>query len=114
MVIRRVGVFSAAKIAGALYGLMGLLFGALLSLISVIAGSAAMSQGQDDAVFGMIFGVGAIIFLPLFYGILGAIFAAIAAAFYNLIAGFVGGLEIEIESLAGGAAPVAARPDSPY
>ena len=114
MIIRRVGVFSAAKIAGALYGLMGLLFGALLSLFSVIGGAAAMSQGQDDAVFGLIFGVGAVIILPLFYGVIGAIFAAIGAAFYNLLAGFVGGLEIEVESLSGGAAPVAARPDSPY
>lgn len=114
MVIRRVGVFSAAKIAGALYGLMGLLLGGIFSLISVVAGTAAMTEGNDDAMFGLIFGVGAIIFLPIFYGVLGAIFAAIGAAFYNLIAGFVGGLEIEIESLAGGAAPVAARPDSPY
>lgn len=114
MIIRRVGVFSAAKIAGALYGLIGLLFGALFSLISVIGGAAAMSQGAEDGAMGMLFGVGAVILFPLFYGIIGAIFAAISAAFYNIIAGFVGGLEIEVESLAGGSAPVAARPDSPY
>lgn len=114
MVIRRVGVFSAAKIAGALYGLIGLLFGALFSLISVVGGAAAMSQGGEDGAIGMFLGVGAVIMFPIFYGVIGAIFAAISAAFYNLIAGFVGGLEIEIESTAGGTAPVAARPDSPY
>ena len=114
MVIRRVGVFSAAKIAGALYGLMGLLIGAIFSLVALVGTMASAGAGNEDAVFGMLFGVGAVVILPLFYGVFGALFAAIGAALYNLIAGFIGGLEIEVEPITGGAAPVAARPDSPY
>jgi hypothetical protein len=114
MIIRRVGVFSVAKLAGALYGLMGLLFGALFSLISLVGTVASAGAGNEDAVFGMIFGVGAVVIFPLFYGIFGALFAALSAALYNLVAGFVGGIEIEVDSVTGGAAPVAARPDSPY
>jgi hypothetical protein len=41
-------------------------------------------------------GFGAIIFFPVLYGLFGGIFAAIGAAIYNLVAGWVGGLEVEI------------------
>ncbi|MDA8019953.1 MAG: hypothetical protein MPN21_21140 [Thermoanaerobaculia bacterium] len=114
MIVRRIGVLSAAKVAGALYGLMGLLLGALFSLLSLVGTMAAMGEGNDEAIFGVLFGVGAVVILPIFYGVIGAIFAAIAAVFYNVIAGLVGGLEIELDSVSGGAAPIAARPDSPY
>jgi hypothetical protein len=41
-------------------------------------------------------GFGAIILFPICYGIIGGIFAAIGAAIYNLVAGWVGGLEVDI------------------
>jgi hypothetical protein len=43
------------------------------------------------------FGVGAIIFLPLFYGVLGLIGGALGAALYNLFAGLFGGIELETQ-----------------
>jgi hypothetical protein len=45
----------------------------------------------------VLFGVGSIIFLPIFYGILGFIGGLITAWTYNLVARFAGGLEIELE-----------------
>jgi hypothetical protein len=45
----------------------------------------------------MIGGVAMLIFLPILYGVAGFVFGAIAAAVYNLIAGIVGGIEIEVE-----------------
>jgi hypothetical protein len=45
----------------------------------------------------VLFGVGFIIFLPIFYGILGFIGGLITAWTYNLVARFAGGLEIELE-----------------
>ena len=45
----------------------------------------------------MMFGVGAIIFLPLFYGVMGVVLGAISAGLYNLIAGMLGGIEVETE-----------------
>ena len=41
--------------------------------------------------------VGAIIFLPVFYGLMGLCMGAIVAALYNLLAGFVGGVAVDIE-----------------
>lgn len=94
MIVKRVGPLSVAKIAGLLYALMGLLLGALFSLISV-AGFAA--GGAKEGLPGMLFGVGAIIVLPIFYGVLGFVFTLIGAAIYNLIAGWVGGVELEVQ-----------------
>jgi hypothetical protein len=99
--IRRFGVLSTGKIYGALCGLMGLIFGAILSLLSVIgAGLAGASGAGEDAFIGMIFGVGAILILPIFYGVLGFVMGLISALLYNLIAGLVGGLEIELDGAA--------------
>jgi hypothetical protein len=45
----------------------------------------------------VLFGSGAVIFLPIFYGLLGFVMAAIGAALYNLISQFVGGLELDLQ-----------------
>ncbi|MEM9293263.1 MAG: hypothetical protein AAGD01_16390 [Acidobacteriota bacterium] len=95
--IRRIGVLSCGKILGAVYGVMGLLFGALLSVISLISTGATMTQGED-AVAGILFGLGAVIFLPIFYGIIGFIGGMIMSLIYNLLANIVGGLEVEFDS----------------
>jgi hypothetical protein len=100
MVIRRVGPLSAAKIAGALYFMMGLIFGAIVSLIAIVGGLAGMASqqgGGGEALFGMLFGAGAVIALPLFYGALGFVTTFLAALLYNAVAGMVGGVELEVQ-----------------
>jgi hypothetical protein len=42
-------------------------------------------------------GAGAIVILPIFYGVMGFIMGALYAAVYNFIAGIVGGLELQFE-----------------
>lgn len=102
MVIRRFGVWSVAKLYGALLAAMGLLFGAVIALASMIGGAAGALGGDGPASaagpMAMMFGVGAIIFLPIFYGVLGVVMGAISAALYNLFAGLIGGIEVETES----------------
>jgi len=37
------------------------------------------------------------IFLPIIYGVMAFIFGVIGAALYNLVARWIGGLEVEVE-----------------
>jgi hypothetical protein len=96
-VVKRVGVISCGKVLGILYALLGLIAGGLISLFSM-AGAAigAAEGGVDQGLAGMLFGVGAVVILPLFYGVIGFIGGIIMSAIYNLVASFTGGIEIEI------------------
>jgi hypothetical protein len=93
MVINRIGAFSLAKLSGMLYALIGLIAGALISLVSM---AGAAFGGDDAGMFGAMFGVGAIILLPIFYGCMGFVFSLIGAWLYNLLAGMVGGVELDV------------------
>lgn len=98
MTIKRVGVMSVAKISGVLYATFGLLFGAIFSLISILGSAFGAAAGQEDAWLGLMFGVGAIVILPIMYGVLGFVFTAIAAALFNFAARTVGGVELEVST----------------
>ena len=95
MIVRRIGPLSCAKIAGALYAAMGLIIGAFFSIAAIVGGFAAADSGE--AAFAAIFGVGAVVLLPLFYGALGFVTTLIAAWLYNVVAGVVGGIEIQTQ-----------------
>lgn len=94
MIIRRIGPVSVAKIAGVLYALMGFIFGAIISLISLVGGAFAP---EDSGFGGMMFGAAAVIALPIFYGVLGFVMTLIAAALYNLVSGWIGGIELDVQ-----------------
>ncbi|HEY7476480.1 MAG TPA: DUF3566 domain-containing protein [Vicinamibacterales bacterium] len=99
MQIKRIGPLSAAKIGGVLYAGLGLLIGACVSLVMMaLGGAAALSEDQSGGpFFGMLFGAGAIVMMPIFYGVFGAIMMAITAALYNLAAKVAGGIEIDVQ-----------------
>ena len=92
MVINRIAPFSLAKISGTLYAALGLIFGALFSLIAM----AGMAAGNGNSMFGALFGVGAIILFPIFYGCIGFVASLIGAWLYNVLAGMVGGVELDV------------------
>lgn len=94
--IRSVEPFSLAKILGVLYAGIGLIFGALFSLVSLFGFMGGMAAGEGRA-FGMLFGVGAIVILPVFYGIVGLIGGLIAGFLFNIAAKIGGGLVIDLE-----------------
>ena len=96
MTITRVGPLSAAKVAGLLYVVIGLVAGALVSLFSIAGAAIGAGSGNGDgAMFGALFGVGAIILLPIFYGFFGFVGTLIMAALFNVAAGMVGGIEVD-------------------
>jgi hypothetical protein len=83
--IRRIDPVSVGKITAVLYGLLGLLFVPFLLLISLVA--------PDSSNVGL----GLALAMPIGYAVFGAISSMIAAALYNLVAGWVGGLEFEVQ-----------------
>ena len=97
MVVRRLGVWSVARIYGALSGTFGLIAGVILALLSMV-GAGLVSQPNDaPGLLGPLFGVGAIVFAPLLYGVIGLLAGALSAVLYNVFAGMVGGIELDIQ-----------------
>lgn len=98
-VVRRIGPGSAFKVGLVAYAILGLVLGILTACISLVAGSLvpfseSATPGAQFLRVGM--GFGAIVFFPLCYGAFGGVFSAIGAAIYNLVAGWVGGLDVDI------------------
>ncbi len=94
-IVKRVGVVSFGKVLGVLYALLGLIVGGLLSLLSLAGAFAAQNRGQG--VGALMFGAGAIIIVPIFYGLIGFIGGIIVAALYNVVASIAGGIELELD-----------------
>jgi hypothetical protein len=105
MTIRRFGVLSVAKMYGLLTFIFGLIFGVLYGLFLILFGAAltaASSEGINAAAGGVstvVLGLGVMIGLPIFYGLLGFIMGAIAALVYNILAGIVGGIKFDLEGV---------------
>jgi len=99
--LRTIGAVSCAKVAAVLYGVVGLIIGAVISLASLLGVFAqnfgAVPDQPGSALFGVLFSVGAIVLLPVIYACMGAIGGLIMAGVYNLVARTVGGIELEIE-----------------
>lgn len=98
MTIKRVEPVSLAKIFGIVNAIGGLLAGAFFAaMASLGTGMHRAMPGPGGGLFGGTFGAGAIVVLPILYGILGFIGGLIGGALYNWIAGFAGGIVIETE-----------------
>ena len=95
MVIRRIVPLSAAKVLAMVYAILGLCIGAVISLIGFSGGFGSATPG----VMGPLFGVGAIIILPLVYGAIGFIVILIMSWLYNWAARIMGGIEIQTDSV---------------
>jgi hypothetical protein len=105
MIIKSVRVLSLAKVMGCIYASIGLVFGLIFSLVSVFGvAMGSMFQhanGSPDAIFGplfgLLFGLGAVIVLPIFYGVMGFLGGLLISVIYNFVANTFGGLELEVE-----------------
>lgn len=92
MTIQRVHPMSFAKVSAFVYAFMGLIIGAFCALFA-LAGTG-VGKGMP---FGAFFGVGAIIILPILYGVIGFIGSLIGAAIYNFAANVVGGIVFDAQ-----------------
>lgn len=93
--ITKVGILSLIKLYGAIYGALGFIIGLLFALF---AGAGAMASEDMLPFAGG--GIAMVIIGPIVYGILGVIAGALGGALYNLFAGWVGGVQIELKDIA--------------
>ena len=104
--IKRMGVLSCAKIYSITLAAMGLIIGVIYGLIFMVVGGAMMAGGgRDSGMAGgssIVIGLVMMIAIPVFYGIIGFIGGIIGGLVYNVAAGVVGGLELELENMDGG------------
>jgi hypothetical protein len=99
--IKRIAPLQAGKMFGVLYACMGLIFLPFFALAGFAGAFAQSQQAQNTGglpaaiIAAIMFGFG--IFMPVFYGVFGFIFGVISAAIYNLIAQWIGGIEVDVE-----------------
>lgn len=87
---------SLAKVAFALYAAIGVLVGLVVALVG-LTGIALGDLGSAAPFVGLALGAGAIIALPIFYGVMGFLVGIVSAAVYNVAAGIVGGVEVDLQ-----------------
>ncbi len=92
--IRKIDPLSAGKVLGLINALIGLVVGLFFSMIAVLGFAAG---GGDAVIGGLVTGLGAVIVVPLFYGISAFVGGVIAAILYNVVASMAGGIMFEIE-----------------
>lgn len=84
MTVRRVGALSVGKISLVTYGLVAGVIGLVLAVV-------ALFTAGPWAAIGVLIGV------PVFYGIAGFLGGLLFTWLYNVAAGWVGGVEIDVE-----------------
>lgn len=94
--IRRFGVMKTATVVAVMYMVIVAIFVVPIALIGLLIAPSQGSQAGTTVVGIVIFGAVAI----LAYGLIGWIFTALAAAIYNVAAGWVGGIEVQVETVA--------------
>lgn len=90
--LTRIAPLRAGIVLGVLYGLLGLIFMPIFLLVAVFGGKS----GGAAAAFG---GAAFSILIPVFYAVGGFVGGIIAAAIYNVVAKWTGGLEFEVRDV---------------
>jgi hypothetical protein len=93
--IRRFNVVKTATVVALMYIVIVAIFAIPFLLIFGIAGVSLNGGPNVGAGLAGILIAG--VFVVLVYGLLGWVFTAIACVIYNLVAGWVGGIEVEVD-----------------
>ncbi len=102
--IKKLGLMSVAKMYAAMAFVISLLiaipYGLFIIGFSLLGaagtkGDAALAMGG----MGVVGGIAVMIILPIVYTLMAFVGGLIGALIYNLFAGLVGGIEIEVENI---------------
>jgi hypothetical protein len=95
--IRKFEPLSVMRISAICYGALGLVEGAIFSVVFLLAPVAATGQQQMSRWIGLLFGGLSIVVFPLAAALMGAIMGGLGAVVYNVSARYVGGIAVEVD-----------------
>ena len=98
MVLKSVGVLSAAKIVGLMYAILGLIMGLLFAAVFSMIPMHDAANPDFPTWLAPMFGTGAMLIMLIFYGCMGFVGGAIAALIYNTLERMMGGIELKLET----------------
>ncbi|MBW8782459.1 MAG: hypothetical protein JF599_11305 [Verrucomicrobia bacterium] len=96
--LKKIAPLQLGKVLAITYGLLSLVmvpFFLLFSAVASLAPTAQSGPGMIPMMLGM--GIGFLIIAPVLYAVMGFVTGVIGAFVYNLVAGWVGGIEVEVE-----------------
>lgn len=101
--IKKFGILSVAKIYALMMFVIALLISIPYGLFIIVFSLMGASVGSGNEALalgggGVVVGIVVMFAVPIFYAIIGFIGGIIGALVYNIFAGIVGGVEIEVES----------------
>jgi hypothetical protein len=91
--LKSIAPLQLGKMLAILYGIMGLLFVPFFLLMSL----ASASMPAQQRVGMMAFGAGFALAMPFLYAGMGFVCGALGALIYNVVAKWIGGIEVEVE-----------------
>lgn len=98
--IRRFNVIKTSNVVALIYMVVVAIIVVPFMLLFLFSAAFASASG-GQVLGGLAFGLVAVVA----YGLLGWVFTAIACAIYNLVAGWIGGIEVQVEAVAPPAQP---------
>ena len=91
--IKRIAPLQLGKMLAVVYGILGLIFLPFFLIMTAVA--SQMPVPQRVGVLAL--GAGFALFMPVMYAAFGFVFGALGALIYNVVAKWVGGIEVEVE-----------------
>ncbi len=105
--VKRFDLLSVFKISFLIYLVIGFMVGILyaLVLLKMMAAFGPLLEGEmfrDVGQLGMVGALGLSLFMAFIMAIIWSIITVIAAGVYNVLAGFIGGLRLELDEISQG------------
>ncbi|CAM3095171.1 hypothetical protein [Rariglobus hedericola] len=97
--IKKISPVQLGKMLAVIYGLASLIFVPFFLIMGLLASFAPgpVEGSALPAAIGLGLGIAFTLLFPVMYAFMGFITGLIGALIYNLVAGWIGGIEVEVE-----------------
>jgi hypothetical protein len=94
--IKKINVLSVSKILGLSFAIMGFIIGIAVGFVMFVIGSAFDAFNGFTTLIAPGLGIVGFIIIPMIYGLVGFIIGGLSTLIYNILASWIGGIEIEV------------------